>query len=148
MFARGILSGARFLNQFASVPEFLAWVQTFDDDSKRDALALRLSEEIDGFGFVLSCDFLKELGFLDFVKPDVQVNAIVKGLKLASNTASDYAVVKAVRRIAKHCGKTPYDVDKLFWLVGSGRFYDHKESIGRVATDRDGFIQKAARVLG
>ena len=106
-----------------------------------------MSKEIDGFGFALGCDFLKELGFLNFAKPDVHVKAITKGLKLSIETANDYAVFKDVVRIAAHCDKTPYDVDKLFWLVGSGRFYLHP-SIGHVATDRDGFIQKASRVLG
>ena len=148
LFARGTLSGARFLGQFTSGPDFLAWVQTFDDDSrKRAALPLLLSKEIDGFGFALGCDFLKELGFFNFAKPDVHVKAITKGLKLSIETATDYAVFKTVVRIAAHCDKTPYDVDKLFWLVGSGRFYLHP-SIGRVATDRDGFIQKTSRVLG
>ncbi len=136
------------MGQFKSGPDFLAWVKTFDDDSrKRAALPLLLSKEIDGFGFALSCDFLKELGFLNFAKPDVHVKAITKGLKLSIETANDYAVFKDVVRIAAHCDKTPYDVDKLFWLVGSGRFYLHP-SIGHVATDRDGFIQKASRVLG
>ena len=62
LFARGTLSGARFLGQFKSGPDFLAWVKTFDDDfRKRAALPLLLSKEIDGFGFALGCDFLKEL---------------------------------------------------------------------------------------
>lgn len=151
LFARATLSGARFLGQFANGPEFLAWVQTFDDDPrKRAALPLLLSQEIDGFGFALACDFLKELGFLNFAKPDVHVKAIVKGLKLSSDTANDYAVFKAVVRIAAHCGTTPYDVDKLFWLVGSGRFYDHPSigRKGRIVTNRRRFIQKASRVLG
>lgn len=150
LFARAIISGARFLGQFANGPEFVAWVQTFDDDPrKRAALPWLLSEEIDGFGFALACDFLKELGFLNFPKPDVHVNAIVKGLKLlSSGTADDYAVFKAVVRIAEHCGRTPYDVDKLFWLVGSGNFYDHP-SIGlKGRTDRSKFIQDASRQLG
>ena len=77
----------------------------------------------------------------------VHVKAITKGLKLSIETANDYPVFKDVVRIAAHCDKTPYDVDKLFWLVGSGRFYLHP-SIGHVATDRDGYIQKASRVLG
>lgn len=151
LFARATLSGARFLGQFADGPEFVAWVQTFDDDPrKRAALPLLLSQEIDGFGFALACDFLKELGFFNFAKPDVHVKAIVKGLKLSSDTANDYAVFKAVVRIAAHCDRTPYCVDKVFWLVGSGRFYDHPAigRNGRIVTDRSEFIQKASGVLG
>lgn len=151
LFARATLSGARFLNQFANGAEFLAWVQTFDDDPrKRAALPLLLSQEINGFGFALACDFLKELGFLNFAKPDVHVKAIVKGLKLSSDTANDYAVFKAVVRIAAHSGTTPYDVDKLFWLVGSGYFYHHPSigRKGRIATNRNRFIREASRKIG
>lgn len=151
LFARATLSGARFLAQFTDGQDFLAWVQTFDDDDrKRAALPLLLSREIDGFGFALACDFLKELGFFDFAKPDVHVIAIVKGLRLSTDAASDYAVFKAVVRIAAHCATTPYDVDKVFWLVGSGRFYDHPEigRKGRITTDRSGFIETASKALG
>lgn len=150
LFSRATLSGARFLSQFADGAEFLAWVRTFDNDPrKRAALPLLLSQEVNGFGFALACDFLKELGFFNFAKPDVHVKAIVKGLHLASESPSDYLVFKVVARIAEHCGRTPYDVDKTFWLVGSGYFYDHKSlgRNGRVATDRDEFIHDASRAL-
>ena len=109
-----------------------------------------LSHEVDGFGFALACDFLKELGFLNFAKPDVHVKAIVRGLDLSIDSGSDYIVFKAVARIAAHCGTTPYDVDKMFWLVGSGRFYDHPSigRNGRIVTNRDRFIRDASRALG
>ncbi len=35
-----------------------------------------LGREINGFGFALSCDFLKELGYEDFPKPDVHLRDI------------------------------------------------------------------------
>jgi len=150
LFARAVLSGAQFLGQFASGPEFIEWVRVFDADGrKRAALPMLLSQEIDGFGFALACDFLKELGFVNFAKPDVHVKAVVRGLRLSSKTANDYAVFKAVVRIASNCGKTPYAVDKLFWLVGSGRFYDHPEmgKKGRVRTNRNGFVRSARQLL-
>ena len=150
LFARAALSGAEFLNQFASGPEFIEWVRVFDaDNRKRAALPILLSQEIDGFGFALACDFLKELGFVNFAKPDVHVKALVKGLGLSSKTANDYAVFKTVVRVASNCGKTPYDVDKLFWLVGSGRFYDHPSigKNGRIRTNRSGFVRSARRQL-
>lgn len=150
LFSRATLSGARFLSQFADGAEFLAWVQTFDDDPrKRAALPLLLGQEVNGLGFALACDFLKELGFFNFAKPDVHVKAIVEGLHLVTESPSDYLVFKVVARIAEHCGRTPYDVDKTFWLVGSGYFYDHRSlgRNGRVETDRDEFIHGAAKAL-
>lgn len=150
LFAKATLSGAQFLSQFASGPEFIEWVRVFDaDDRKRAALPMLLSQEINGFGFALACDFLKELGFTNFAKPDVHVKALVRGLELSSTTANDYAVFKAVVRIASNCGKTAYDVDKLFWLVGSGRFYDHLSmgKNGRIRTNRTAFVRSARRRL-
>lgn len=151
LFTRAALSGARFLAQFEDGPEFIAWVHVFDEDHrKRAALPMLLSQEIDGFGFALACDFLKELGFINFAKPDVHVKAIVEGLSLSVQPANDYTVFKAVARIAANCETTPYDVDKLFWLVGSGRFYNHPSigKAGRLATDRERFIRDAAQSLG
>ena len=43
---------------------------------------------------------------------------------IRSYGSSDYEVFKAVARVARNASVTPYDVDKLFWLVGSGYFYD------------------------
>lgn len=150
LFAKAALTGAQFLSQFASGPAFIEWARVFDDDPrKRAALPLLLSQEVDGFGFALACDFLKELGFVTFAKPDVHVNAIMKGLGLSPKDANDYVIFKTVDRIAHNCGKTPYAVDKVLWLVGSGRFYDHPElgNRGRVQTNRNHSIRSARRLL-
>jgi len=150
LFARAALSGAAFLAQFSSAAELLRWIRVFDaDHRKRAALPLLLSQEIDGFGFALACDFVKELGFVNFAKPDVHVKAIVRGLALAPADADDYTVFKTVVRIARHCNTTPYNVDKLFWLVGSGKFYAHPTlgRRGRIGTDRAAFIRRASRAL-
>ena len=145
-FCDSALSGAGFLAGFGSAQEFYAWVDAFhDDDRKVPALPLILSKEITGFGFALACDFLMELGYFKLTKPDVHVRAIVRGVRLSEPKADDYAIFKAVLRIARNQGTTAYDVDKTFWLVGSGFFYDHPElgRKGRIRTDRDGFIQWA-----
>ena len=150
LFARAALSGARFLAEFSSAAELVRWIRVFDTDHrKRAALPLLLGQEIEGFGFALACDFLKELGFVNFAEPDVHVKALVKGLALAPPKADDYAVFKAVVRIAVSCSTTPYNVDKLFWLVGSGNFYAHPAlgHKGRIRTDREAFIRHASRAL-
>ena len=150
LFARAALSGAAFLAQFSTAAELLSWIRVFDrDHRKRPALPLLLSQEIDGFGFALACDFLKELGFVNFAKPDVHVKAIVRALALAPEDADDYTVFKTVVRIARNCDTTPYNVDKLFWLVGSGKFYAHPAlgRRGRIGTDRAAFIRRASRAL-
>lgn len=131
-YCRAILSGARFLNQFQSATDFYEWVNFFDSDSRaRPALPMLLSEEIEGLGFALACDFLKELGYFNFGKPDVHIRRLFAGLSLCSPTASDYEVFQAIVRVATAVNETPYHVDKLFWLIGSGTFYDDNLSIDR-----------------
>ena len=64
---------------------------------------------------------------------------------LCDSDADDYGVFKAIIRVARHCGVSPYEVDKMFWLTGSGYFYNHtaigKE--GKINLDRQKFIDFA-----
>ncbi|MFB6273972.1 MAG: hypothetical protein ABEL51_13860, partial [Salinibacter sp.] len=71
------------------------------------------------YGFALACDFLKELGWVAYPKPDVHLNAIFSGLGFSDGT--DYATFKAIVRMAEVLYETAYAVDKLFWLIGSGK---------------------------
>ncbi|BDX18097.1 hypothetical protein MFKK_09070 [Halopseudomonas aestusnigri] len=81
-----------------------------------------LKEEIFGFGFALACDFLKETGYPDFVKPDTHINDISRGLGI-TDAKNDFGVFKDLEAYCQRIDMLPYEVDKLFWLVGSGRFY-------------------------
>jgi hypothetical protein len=46
---------------------------------------------------------------------------------------------------ARHVDVTTYDVDKLFWLMGSGYFYDdpHVGNGGRIGSQKKRFIEVA-----
>jgi len=148
LYCRAILSGAAFLTQFSDADDFYAWADVFDRDHRiRPALPMLLSYEIDGFGFPLACDFLKGLGYFNFGKPDVHVKHVLCGLGFAPARASDYEAFKAIISVANDAELSPYHVDKLFWLVGSGYFYDHRDigHNGRVRTDRAAFIESALR---
>jgi len=130
MFCRTILSAAGFLMQFSSAQDFHDWAQLFDrDDRARAALPMLLRNEIYGLGFATACDFLKETGYVNFGKPDVHLKDILLELGLC-DSRGDYHVLKAISRVARNVNATPYAVDKLFWLVGSGYFYDDPQ-IGR-----------------
>jgi len=150
-YCRTILSGAHFMTQFATADDFHDWVSFFDqDDRARPALPMLLSHEIDGIGFALACDFLKELGYINFAKPDVHVREIFQGLRLCPPGATDYQVFRAIVRVARNVGVTPYSVDKLFWLIGSGYFYDdeHIGKRGRIGSHKDDFIAYGQKALG
>jgi hypothetical protein len=70
-----------------------------------------LSREIEGFGFALSCDFLKEMGYINFPKPDVHLRDIFTALGLCHDKPDDYQLFKAVIRVAIHTGVSAYNTD-------------------------------------
>jgi hypothetical protein len=145
-YCRTVLSGARFLSRFASAEEFYEWVEFFNEDERaRPALPLLLAQEIEGIGFALACDFIMGLGYENFSKPDVHVKEIFWAIGLSPSSTSDYEVFKDVARVAGNAGVTPYDVDKLFWLIGSGYFYDdpHVGKQGRIGSQKKRFIEEA-----
>jgi hypothetical protein len=104
-----------------------------------------LAQEIDGFGFALACDFLKGLGYENFAKPDVHIKNIFWALGLCPVDSSDYEIFKAVVRMAGNARVTPYNVDKLFWLIGSGYFHDDRYigKNGKIGSRKKEFIGMA-----
>lgn len=149
-YCQTILSAANFIEQFSSASDFFGWVDFFDkDDRARASLPMLLSREIEGFGFALSCDFLKEMGYVNFPKPDVHLRDIFTALSLCPDKSDDYQLFKAVIRLANHAGVSPYNADKVFWLIGSGYFYadPHLGNEGRVGSRKKEFIEYAKPLL-
>jgi hypothetical protein len=83
------------------------------------------------------------LGYENFSKPDVHLKDIFQGIGLCPWGSTDYEVFKAVARVARNAGVTPYNVDKLFWLIGSGYFYDDPQigHNGRTGDRKKEFIE-------
>lgn len=138
------------MSRFSLAEDFYGWVDFFDEDEKaRPALSLLLAQEIDGLGFALACNFLKEVGYENFSKPDVHVKGIFWEIGLPPFGTSDYEVFRAVARVAQNVDLTLYDVDKPFWLIGSGYFYaDTKVSNrGRIGQRKKEFIEVARAAL-
>lgn len=139
IFCKGTVSGARFLSRFSNIEEFDKLANQFYlNEYTRAALPMLIEKEVFGLGFALACDFLKENGYPEFVKPDVHIKSIFNGIGI-SNTNDDYEVFKDVIRFSKEIGELPYVVDKLFWLIGSGDFYVRKKPVN---TNRDEFIKQ------
>ncbi|MEA1870375.1 MAG: hypothetical protein U9N09_09625 [Euryarchaeota archaeon] len=138
IFCKSVFSASHFLSRFSNLEEFDNFVSQFYlNEYTRVALPLLLEKEVFGLGFALACDFLKENGYPKFVKPDVHIKAIFNGIGI-SKSDLDYDVFKDVIRFSEDINELPYCVDKLFWLVGSGRFYLDEVKIN---TSRDEFIE-------
>ncbi len=144
-FCQSVIDSAYFLQEFEKVEEFYKWADFFANDLRaKPALPLMISIEITGIGFPLACDFLKELGYVQYGKPDVHLKEIFKALNLIdpkekSTIKQDYQTLKVIDQIAKINKITPFEVDKIFWLIGSGNFNLSGIHIGR---NRDEFIKK------
>jgi hypothetical protein len=136
-FAKSLIDSAHFLKSFDTAEHFYEWANFFAGDTRaKPALPLMISFEIKGIGFPLACDFLKELGYVEYGKPDVHLKSIFEAFKIIDNkekntTKQDYATLKAIDRIAQANNVTPYAVDKVFWLIGSGNFYLTGKNIGK-----------------
>jgi hypothetical protein len=134
-FCKSILSGAKFLATYPDAEVFYKWVDSFYTDPRlQSELPHLLAAKLDGFGFTLACDFLKELGFDEYAKPDRHLKNILVEAG-ACSLDNDSMVFDCARRIAKNSEVTPYTVDKVFFLIGSGYLYDHDLKLGRGAED-------------
>lgn len=130
-YCKTILSAASFFSQFENGEEFYEWANLLYGNKKAmPALPMIVAAEIEGIGYPLACDFLKELGFVEYGKPDVHVIDIFVGIGICDEKPSPYQVQKVIARIAESAKVSPYNVDKLFWLIGSGKFYRH-ENLGK-----------------
>lgn len=135
-YCKTILSAARFLSQFDNSIIFYDFLDQYYNNKRiRPFLPMLLSYEIDGIGFALACDFLKELGYIQYGKPDTHIKDIFIQLDLlqgASKQSSkaDYLSLKLIDDIAHINNVTPYAVDKVLWLVCSGNYYLDNISIG------------------
>ena len=144
-FCKCILSIAKFLSIYKDVGEFNQFVQGFYlNEYSRVALPLLLEKEIFGYGFAVSCDFLKDAGYPEFIKPDTHVNDIAKNLGITHST-DNYQIFKDLIVYCRSINKLPFEVDKLFWLVGSGRFYLYDV---RINTSKWDFINSFQRIGG
>jgi hypothetical protein len=126
VYSKSILSTSKFLSRFESLTQFEEYVDQFISTNNVDlriALPLLLSEELFGFGFALSCDFIKENVSPEFVKPDVHIKDIFIGIDICSESDTDFVVFRKIINFSKDTGKKPYWIDKLFWLVGSKTYY-------------------------
>ena len=75
---------------------------------------------------------------LPFLSPRVLIQDIFWGLDLSGEKASDYEIFKDVVKFSKVAERVPYEVDKLFWLIGSGNFY--LNDIDDIATNKQFFM--------
>lgn len=121
-YSHSAIDSAKFLKEFKNLKDFENFVKMFNYNiHTRVALPLLIDEKINGIGFALACDFLKELGFTSYSKPDVHIKDVFSALELSGT--DNLSVFEAVDRMATDNDETPYKIDKIIWTICSGDFY-------------------------
>lgn len=121
-FSRSIITAAEFMSQFEDINDFRRFVECFSyNDLTKVSLPMLMEHELSGLGFALCCDFLKELGYYDYCKPDVHMIDVFSEIGLCKN--NQYDVFKCIVKTAREENVTPYKLDKIIWLICSGRYY-------------------------
>jgi hypothetical protein len=80
-------------------------------------------------GFPIACDWLKEIGYSNYCKPDTHTIDILVGVGVSSQ--DNYSVFQTMVRMARVNGEPPAVIDRLLWLIGSGKYVGKNEKITR-----------------
>lgn len=125
IFTKSIISIVNYLSRFGTLEEYKKYAASFisENPDVRLAFPLILSEEIFGYKFALACDFTKENVSPKFIKPDTHIKDIFVGVGLCEKYDSDFNVFRKVIDYCMDIGEEPYAVDRLFWLIGSGKLF-------------------------
>ena len=140
-----IVDSAKFLMEFKDAEDFEEFVERFSYNVHTSmALPMLISYKIKGIGFALACDLLKELGFTRYPKPDVHLIDVFHSLGLSED--EQISTFESIVRMANYCKEidgtvTPYKVDKIFWLICSGKFYLDPEKHIPVKSHKKEFIE-------
>lgn len=148
-YVEGMINGAVILSRFNTHEEFISAISnfsrlnkkqfSFDDyqgnkDSTSCARIINGHDDtrkwkIKGMGKELACNFLKELGLPDYVKPDVHIQDVFSALGLCSR--DEYECLEVGKMLAKECGVNAYKFDRVIWLCCSGHYYrDYPKNLG------------------
>ena len=141
-YCKTIISAAKFLSKYETVTQFYEYIeQLYKNENTKNLLPLELSLEIDGYGIALSCDFLKELGYVKYGKPDTHVLDIFIAAKYfekkdKSSLKASYMSLQIFDKIAIENNTTAYQVDKILWLICTGDFTQYN-NIKIVSTKKE-----------
>lgn len=118
----GLHDGAVFLNGFKDYDSFKLFINAFElNKYTKEALPLLLEKEVFGLGFASACNWLKELGFIEYPKPDTHMIDAFSSIGLCNK--DPISCYKAMVDVATQCNVEPYKLDKVIWLICSQDFY-------------------------
>ncbi len=121
-----VIDSAKYFREFKDIEDFNSYVNS----SEAISIPMDISNKIRGIGFALACDFLKESGYVRFIKPDVHMTDICEAMNFSDRNQIN--VFNKLIEIATKSNVTPYKLDKILWLICSGNFYfDNINIVGK-----------------
>lgn len=148
-FAQSVIDGAKFISRFDNVEAFKKMIGNIASYFPGTMMIPRLiCGEIRGMGEALACDFIKEIGYVEYAKPDVHINYIIRAV-CHNEKMTAKEILEKVQQIAEEAGVSAFAVDKILWLIASGKYYDvdGKEPTIKIKNQanqdlRDEFLEK------
>lgn len=119
-FSFSIIDISTRLHKFTDYSDFEQFVLSYKNQP--EVVPMLIEKEIRWIWFALACDFLKELGFDYYAKPDVHIKDILVWIGVSNNSDTDLKIFKDMIELAKINNITPFLLDKELWLIGSGDF--------------------------
>jgi hypothetical protein len=142
IFCKGILSGAEFLSGFESYDAFDEFVNGFAfNDISIGALPILLDQEVYGMGFPIANDWLKEIGYSNYCKPDTHTIDIL--FESGVSSQDNYTVFQTMVKMARVNNEPPAVIDRLLWLIGSGKYVENE----KITRQKAAFIQDICPIL-
>ena len=144
-YCKSIITGARFMSLFIDDNDFTRTFDSFNkNDMTREAFALFLSKKIYNMGFAIACNWLKELGYYKYAKPDTHIKDVCLALNLIQNN-DDISCFEAIIKVANAAGIDAYKVDKVWWLICSGNFYRYNIVLPHPKHRKEQFIMLCSK---
>ncbi|MGB1286495.1 MAG: hypothetical protein ACPG7F_08185, partial [Aggregatilineales bacterium] len=130
-YCQTVIDAAKFLSreEFQDDQAFYHWVcETYEENP--DKAPDEIAKNVKRIGYALSRDFLKERGYTRYIKPDGHVLDICGSLGLVIARDGGMATEVLIRAAELGRAPSPYALDKLLYLIGSGEFYlaDHEDA--------------------
>lgn len=148
-YARGLAQFSRYLDdgglervcEAVDVPGTSSWDEITQLHPGIVHLPDELTKNVYGLGAALSRDFLKECGCQWLAKPDTHVMNLLVAAELYEQGSLPHLteeqaarffinLAQAIRTNENYPAVTPYRLDKMVWLISTGRFYLEKDAKG------------------
>ena len=131
---KGMCGGVKYLRRFdMDVNKFLTHVSMACKTYQGTISLLGEYRETPEVGPALAANFFGDLGFKEFCKPDTHVCSIVNDLY--GTEWKERRVFEAMLVLARQSQVAPRQLDKIFYLAGSGNFYLTNQSLSKSRED-------------